>query len=75
MATALIKGIVKANLRRADQIHVFDTSKAQTEANAAFGCKIASSAVELTKACNVLVIAVKPDVVPKVRASAYLRAF
>ncbi|NMC06871.1 MAG: pyrroline-5-carboxylate reductase [Candidatus Lokiarchaeota archaeon] len=70
MGTAMIKGLVKKGIITAARINAFDTSKAtldaikaDTSVNTAF-----SSNVEVVKASDIIVMAVKPQVLKEVLA-------
>jgi pyrroline-5-carboxylate reductase len=66
MGTALAKGFISAGLAKPSDIFAYDPVK---EAGAAFaketGAKMAKSNVEVAKAANVLIVAVKPVNVPE----------
>jgi len=69
MATALAKGLVSAGFASADAIVASDPSTAAREAFArTTGCGATASNVDVVRACDVLVLAVKPAHVAEVLA-------
>ncbi len=63
MASALAKGMLAAGAAQPGQITIYDTSPSQNQrlAAAAGGLRVASSAAELARACDVLFLCVKPQ--------------
>jgi len=67
MGGAMIGGILKAQLIPSENIHVFDLNTTKLESmKQEFSIQIASSAQELTKSCDWIIVAVKPNIFPPV---------
>ncbi len=67
MGGAMIGGILKAQLISSENIHVFDLNTSKLNSmKQEFGIQTASSAQELTKNCDWIIIAVKPNIFPPV---------
>lgn len=63
MAQALLSGIIKASLIPNNDIYIFDTDSAKVDAVCSkYGINKASSNEELIKKCDVIILAVKPNV-------------
>ncbi len=69
MGEAMIRGLLSAKLRPAEQVFVFDAARARgEELRGRFGISVAASAEELVRTCDMVVVAVKPQVLPSVLA-------
>lgn len=67
MANAIIHGIINSGIAPASQIVVFDVDTSKTQAlSAEVGTVTAQSAPELTNACDIVFLAIKPHIVPAV---------
>jgi pyrroline-5-carboxylate reductase len=67
MAQALIKGVLEAKLYRASEIRIADLSSAQRRrVQRRFGVTACASNAELVRSSRVIVLAVKPQVLPAV---------
>lgn len=67
MATAIVRGVLADGFLPAGDIVVFDPDAAKRDAlGAELGVRVASSNVELVELADVVVLAVKPQVVPAV---------
>ena len=67
MGEAMIRGVLSAKLYPADRVFVHDTAAGRTESlRHRFGVSVASSVEELLAACDTVVVAVKPQVLPAV---------
>eukprot|EP00043_Microstomoeca_roanoka_P008638 m.83044 g.83044 ORF g.83044 m.83044 type:complete len:354 (-) comp14329_c0_seq1:705-1766(-) len=67
MAQAMMRGMIQGFVTPADHIHAFDVSDDCIKvAKEEIGVRIHTSNVEVANAADVVVIAVKPDVVPQV---------
>lgn len=64
MGTAMIKGIIGANIVNASNIHVFDLDESKLQAlEKDLGVTRVPTSSELVKKCNFIVLAVKPNIV------------
>lgn len=61
MATAIINGILKNQVANSADISVFDVNEEQTKKFADKGVAVESSACDVVKNCEVIVLAVKPQ--------------
>jgi len=62
MGEAMIRGILAAKVHRPEEVVVFDAAPGRGEAlRTRYGVSVASSAAELLKMCDLVVIAVKPQ--------------
>jgi pyrroline-5-carboxylate reductase len=68
MATAIIKGLMAQNDGKADFINVYDLSTEKCEIIKAFGTNICTSAADVVKTSDIIVLAVKPQNYPEVLA-------
>jgi len=67
MGEAMIRGVISAKLRQADRVVVYDTAEGRSETlRQRFGVTAASSVEELLSLCDVVVVAVKPQLLPGV---------
>ncbi len=65
MGEAMIKGLIAASLLDAAQIHVFDVSAPRMEhLRSAYGIQLSHDAGRLARSSRLLVLAVKPQVMP-----------
>jgi len=65
MGEAMIRGVLSAKLYPADRVIVHDTAPGRSEAlRHRLGVSVASSVAELLEACDTVVVAVKPQVLP-----------
>ena len=60
MATAIIKGMIAQN-GSAESLGVYDTDKAKTDIMLGMGVEVYPSSPALVNACDVIVLAVKPQ--------------
>jgi len=71
MATALIGGLINAGVVPASQVYASDASQAALQALAdTHGINVCHSNVELVQRAQIIVLAVKPGIVPKVLVKA-----
>ncbi len=69
MASAIIEGMWKASFPKSGNISVFDLDKTKTERlSSDFGAIVMKSAKEIAESCNIIVLAVKPNVVASILA-------
>lgn len=61
MATAIINGIIKADIISANSIYVYDLSAEKMSAMSKKGLRAAASGQEVVKNCDVVFLAVKPQ--------------
>ncbi len=67
MGEAMIRGLLSAKLRSPEQVVVFDAAPGRGEdLRRRFGVSVARSAEDLLRACDMVVVAVKPQVLPSV---------
>ncbi len=67
MGTAMIKGILAANIVNPSDIYVFDLDNQKLQAlNEELGVNMAADSLALVKACEYMIIAVKPNIVKTV---------
>ena len=67
MATALIKGIISSNLLTPDMIHAYDNDPEKLQSiYEAYHVEGRQSSIELVKSCNIIILAVKPQVMNSV---------
>lgn len=67
MGEALIKGILSASLLQPDRVHVYDVIQPRLDyLKAHYGVAVCTSVAKLTAACQVIVIAVKPQNISEV---------
>ncbi|NEG59758.1 pyrroline-5-carboxylate reductase [Pantoea agglomerans] len=65
MAQAIINGLIKSQISQPSQINVFDTDTSKAEAlRKEVGTSIASSSKNVTENCDILIVAVKPQIIP-----------
>ncbi len=71
MARSLVKGMIDAGVAREECIYAGDPSKESREAMRAFiGDNVGSDNKEVLKKCEIIILAVKPGVLPAVAAEA-----
>ena len=69
MGEAMIRGVLSAKLRSPEQVAVFDAAPGRgEELRRRFGVVVARSVEELLRACDTVVVAVKPQVLSSVLA-------
>lgn len=69
MGESMIRGVLSAKLYPADRVFVHDTAEGRSETlRRRLGVSVAPSVAELLEACDTVVIAVKPQVLPAVLA-------
>jgi pyrroline-5-carboxylate reductase len=67
MSQAIISGAIEKKVVKSDNVFVFDIDNNKINAlNASNGVKLALSAKALSEACDIIVLAVKPNVLPNV---------
>lgn len=67
MASAIIAGMWKANFPKSGNISVFDLDKTKTEKlSVDYGAIVKKSAQEIAESCDIIVLAVKPNVIASV---------
>lgn len=67
MGEAMIRGVIYAKLYSADRVIVYDTEEGRSEAlRQCFGIVVASSVNELLSLCDIIIVAVKPQVLQHV---------
>ena len=67
MSQAIISGAIDKKVVKSDKIFVFDIDDTKMKAlRETSGTKLASSAKALSEVCDIIVLAVKPNVLPKV---------
>ncbi|MDB5351060.1 MAG: pyrroline-5-carboxylate reductase [Planctomycetota bacterium] len=66
MASALVRGMIRAGAAPASRIATFDPVGLAAEELGALGVSVLASNVELARSCRVLVLAVKPQATPAV---------
>ncbi|PXF43569.1 Pyrroline-5-carboxylate reductase [Gracilariopsis chorda] len=66
MAEAIIRGILGKKVLKPDSIYVCELLEHRREALSTFGVKTTDTASSMLERCNVVILAVKPDVVPLV---------
>ena len=65
MGSAMIGGIVGAQVLKAENVYIFDLNVAKvTELKNEYGVSVADSAKDLTDTCDWIVVAVKPNIYP-----------
>ncbi|MEM5788451.1 MAG: pyrroline-5-carboxylate reductase [Syntrophobacteraceae bacterium] len=69
MGEALVRGLLGASLFPAEKVYVYDVSPSRTEYLAGkYGIRVGGSVAETVHACDIVVLSVKPQVVPAVLA-------
>jgi pyrroline-5-carboxylate reductase len=64
MGTAMIKGIIGANIVNPSDIYVFDLDKQKLQAlNVEFGVNAVADCIDVVEKCDYIILAVKPNVV------------
>lgn len=67
MSQAIIKGAIEKNCIIGDNVYVYDIDKSKSaKINREFGVKISTSAAQLCENCDIIVLAVKPNVLSSV---------
>jgi len=66
MCKAIVRGVVDAKLIKPEAIFAYDPNETQLKILRDLGCQTVTSLEALVRATAVIVLAVKPDVVPKV---------
>lgn len=67
MATAIIDGIISSNFENADNVSAFDVSnKAIEQAKKMYGINICNSETDIISNSNIIILAVKPNVIGSV---------
>ncbi len=67
MASAIVSGMCRSEFVKSSDIAVFDLDKSKTDAlRDAYGVTVKESAVEITEDCDIIVLAVKPNVIAAV---------
>lgn len=67
MGTAMIKGIIKGNITKPEQIYVFDpASETVNQLQSEFGVTKVSSSKDVVESCKIIIPAVKPSIIADV---------